>query len=66
MPTITPGFEEHRWIVNELLDWLDGGPEPATVPRDNLQTTAMVFAAIEASRRASVIDVADVARGVLA
>lgn len=66
VPTIRPRFEEHRWIVNEFLDWLDGGPEPATVLRDNIQTTAMVFAAIEASRTGRVIDVADMVRGALA
>jgi predicted dehydrogenase len=59
---VRPKFDGHQWIVNEFLDWLDGGPEPATVLRDNIKSAAMLFGAIEASATGQVIDVAAKAR----
>jgi predicted dehydrogenase len=58
VPPVRVEHEGHLWIVREFLDWLDGGPTPTTVVRDNLRTTAMVFGAIEASRTNQVVDVA--------
>jgi len=50
--------EGHQAILEQFLDWQDGGPAPPTVLEDNLRSAAMVFAAIEASRSGRVIDVA--------
>lgn len=58
LTTLRPAFSGHLWVINEFLDWLDGGPTPATVLDDNLQSVAMVFAAIEASRTGQPADVA--------
>jgi hypothetical protein len=57
LPSISPRYDGHLWLVNEFLDWLDGGPEPATVIDDNMKSVAMVFAAIEASATRGVVDV---------
>lgn len=58
VPLVKPPYEGHNWLINEFLDWLDGGPTPATVFDDNLKSVAMVFAAIEASRTEQFVDVA--------
>ena len=44
-------------LIDEWLNWLDGGPAPDTVLDDNLKSVAMVFGAIEASRMNTVVDV---------
>jgi predicted dehydrogenase len=62
LPSVRPQFDGHHWIVNEYLDWLDGGPEPATVLRDNIQSAAMLFGAIDASTTGQVVDVEAKAR----
>jgi predicted dehydrogenase len=56
--TLQPRFDGHEWIINEFLDWMDGGATPATVLDDNLKSVAMVFAAIETSRTGQPVDVA--------
>jgi predicted dehydrogenase len=48
----------HVAIVGQFLDWLDGGPAPATSIGDNLKSTAILFGAIEASARGQAVDVA--------
>ncbi|MFB6119648.1 MAG: Gfo/Idh/MocA family protein [Halobacteriaceae archaeon] len=35
------------WLVEQFVEWLDGGPEMPTNVRDNLQSMALVEAAIE-------------------
>jgi predicted dehydrogenase len=57
VPTPAVRLEGHHWLVNEFLDWLDGGPTPDTVIDENLRSVAMVFAAIGASRTNQVVDV---------
>jgi predicted dehydrogenase len=52
-----PAYEAHGWIVSEFLDWLDGGPTPATSLDDNLRTAAMIFGAIEAARTDQSVDI---------
>jgi len=47
----------HAWIVAEFLDWLDGGPAPATTLEDNIRTAATIFGAIEAARTGQTVDV---------
>jgi predicted dehydrogenase len=49
--------EGHAWIVAEFLDWLDGGPVPATTLDDNMRTAATIFGAIESARTGQSIDV---------
>ena len=62
VPTVRPEFQAHQWIIREFLDWLDGGPEPATVLRDNIKSAAMLFGAIDASAGGQTIDVEAKAR----
>lgn len=52
-----PRYSGHAYVVDAFLTWLEGGPAPETTLADNLQTTAMLFGAIEASRRSEVLDV---------
>jgi predicted dehydrogenase len=51
--TITP-LEQRKWMntwLTELfVQWLDGGPQMETNIEDNLQSVALIFAAIESSR----------------
>lgn len=58
LPPVTLEFAGHQWIVNEFLDWLDGGPVPPTELDDNLHSVAMVFGAIEASATGQPVRVA--------
>ena len=39
----------NAWLVSKFLDWLDGGPAMETNIEDNLQSVALIFAAIESS-----------------
>jgi predicted dehydrogenase len=63
IPTVTTPFDSltrytgHAWVVDAFLNWLEGGAAPETTIEDNLQTTAMLFGAIEASRTSQVVDV---------
>jgi predicted dehydrogenase len=65
VPAPVPPREGHMWIVNEFLDWLDGGPPPATRIEDNIRTAAMVFGAIESARTGQTVDVSHMLSGVL-
>lgn len=58
LPPVRPTWEGHQAIIVQFLDWLDGGPEPATVLADNLKSAAMLFGAIEASETGQTVDVA--------
>jgi predicted dehydrogenase len=40
----------HWWLMEQFLDWLDGGEPMPTNVEDNLQSVALIFAAIESSR----------------
>ena len=55
-------WENHQAIAAQFLDWLDGGPEPATALSDNLQSMAMLFGAVRASETGTAVDVQEVAR----
>ena len=39
----------NTWLVEQFVEWLDGGEPMPTNVEDNLQSVAMVFAAIESS-----------------
>lgn len=58
-----PLLERPRWghltLIEDFLDWLDGGPAAPTAVSENLHSTAVMFAAIESSRRRQVVDVAE-------
>ncbi len=64
LKTEQPQHAGHTAIGAQFLDWLDGGPAPATVLQDNIKSAAMLFAAIDASASHQVIDVAAKVRGV--
>ena len=57
LPLVRNPYEGHTAIVNQFLDWMDGGSEPPTVLRDNIYSTAMLFGAIEASETGRTVDV---------
>jgi predicted dehydrogenase len=49
----------HPRLVADFLAWLDGGPPAPTSVDKNLHSNAVVFAAIESSRRRQTVDVAE-------
>ena len=51
-------YDGHPALIAQFLDWLDGGPAPATEIADNIRTDAICFAAANASRGGTVVDVA--------
>jgi predicted dehydrogenase len=55
---VTAPFEDHYWIIDEYLNWLDGGPVPVTNAEDNIHTAALSFAAVEAVRTGASVDIA--------
>lgn len=55
---ITAPYDGHPALIAQFLDWLDGGPAPATEIADNIRTDAICFAAAQASRDRTVVDVA--------
>lgn len=50
----------HLWLIEQFLDWLDGGPPAPTEVSKNLHATAVMFSAIESSRRRQVVEVAEI------
>jgi predicted dehydrogenase len=40
----------HLWLVEQFIQWLDGGERMSTNVEDNLQSVALIFSAIESSR----------------
>ena len=57
VPQVDPLWKGHQAIAAQFLDWLDGGPPPATTLVDNLQSTAMLFAAVRASETGTTVNV---------
>jgi predicted dehydrogenase len=57
--------EGHERVVEQFLDWLDGGPEPPTALADNIRSAGMLFAAVAASAGGRVVDVAAMVREVM-
>ena len=57
VPPVEATWEGRQAVAAQFLDWLDGGPPPATTLIDNLQSTAMLFAAIRASETGTTVDV---------
>lgn len=49
--------ERHVAVIDQFLNWLDGGEAPEATLENNLKSVAMVFAAIEASATNQVVNV---------
>ena len=64
VPQVDPLWEGHQAIAAQFLDWLDGGPPPATTLVDNLQSTAMLFAAVRASETGTTVKVQEMVQQV--
>jgi len=47
----------HRWLMEQFIDWLEGGEAPPNSLDDNIQTTALQYAAIESGLTGKVVDV---------
>jgi predicted dehydrogenase len=45
------------WIAEQFCGWLNGGPAPDSTLDDNLQCSALLFAAIESAHTGKVVDV---------
>ena len=57
VPPVEVIWEGHQAVAGQFLDWLDGGPPPATILADNLQSTTLLFAAIRTSETGMTVDV---------
>ncbi|MCB1245985.1 MAG: Gfo/Idh/MocA family oxidoreductase [Acidimicrobiia bacterium] len=64
IPTPVPLKEGRYWahqnLIEQFLDWREGGPTPGTEVSRNLHSTAIMFAAIQSSRRRQTVEVAEV------
>ena len=58
VPPVPVEHSGHTAVIGQFLDWLAGGSTPPTHLDDNLQSTAMLFGAIEASARSETVNVA--------
>ena len=54
----------NTWLVEQFADWLNGGEPMETNIEANLQSVALIFAAIESSRTGRSIDVQEYLGGV--
>jgi predicted dehydrogenase len=52
----------HEWLIEQFVDWLDGGPPMATNVEDNLRSVVLSHAAIESGRTGRPVRVEDVLR----
>jgi predicted dehydrogenase len=50
IPLIEQGKWANTWLIEKFVDWLEGGASMETDVESNLQSVAMIFAAIESSR----------------
>ncbi|MCZ7544504.1 MAG: Gfo/Idh/MocA family oxidoreductase [Anaerolineae bacterium] len=57
VPLIQQPKWSNAWLIEQFVQWLDGGEPMATNVEDNLQSMALVFAAIESSRNDRPVDV---------
>jgi hypothetical protein len=47
----------NTWLVDKFVRWLDGGPAMETEVEANLQSVALIFAAVESSRTGAPVQV---------
>jgi predicted dehydrogenase len=59
MPLLQQPKWANAWLIEQFVRWLDGGPAMETNVEDNLQSVALVFAAIESSRTGRAVKVQD-------
>jgi predicted dehydrogenase len=52
----------HAWLIDQFVDWLDGGPPMATNVEHNLRSVVLSHAAIESGHTGQPVRVADVLR----
>lgn len=58
VPLLDAGLRfEHPMLMHDFCQWLDGGPEPETSLRDNMQCCALTFAALQSARTGQAVDV---------
>lgn len=50
----------HAWLIEQFLDWREGGPPMATNVEDNLRSVALTHAAIESGHRGRPVRVEEV------
>jgi len=53
---------KNAWLAEQFVDWLGGGPPPATTLEDNIQCAALTFAAVESAHSGQVVPVQDYLR----
>jgi predicted dehydrogenase len=59
VPLVAGSGWGHPRLIEDFLIWLDGGPAAPTAVSENLHSNAVVFAAIESSRRKRVVNVSE-------
>ena len=47
----------NAWLAEQFVDWLVGGPAPQNTLEDNMQCTALLFAAIKSAHSGQPVDV---------
>jgi predicted dehydrogenase len=57
VPLLEQGKWANAWLVERFVRWLDGGEPIETNVEDNLQSVALIFAAIESSRTGQPVQV---------
>jgi len=57
VPLIEQAKWANAWLIEQFVQWLDGGEPMATNVADNLQSVALIFAAIESSRSGQPVQV---------
>jgi hypothetical protein len=50
VPPVEQSKWANTWLVEQFVQWLAGGAPMETNVEDNLQSVALIFAAIESSR----------------
>ncbi len=59
VPLLEQAKWANTWLIEKFVRWLDGGEPMETNIEDNLQSVALVFAAIESSRTGQAVRVQD-------
>lgn len=57
VPTLSRPTWGNTWLIEQFCAWLDGGEAMETEVKANLQSVALVFAAIESARTGQLVDV---------
>jgi len=59
LPLLERPYWAHQWLVEQFLDWMNGGPAMESEVQRNLESLAIVFAAIASSRTGQPVRVQD-------